>query len=73
MKCVKNVKGAIRRVGNHQAATYVKSGDWMYISKSEWKADRKAAAEKKTALKSKASRKDRRQQKHKSQGEKSNG
>ncbi len=42
MKCIINTDGEIRRVRDDQAAGQVKSGDWMYIPKSEWKESRKA-------------------------------
>ena len=51
MKCIKNANDEIRRVRDDQAVAYVKSGDWEYISKSEWKAARIAIAEKKVATK----------------------
>ncbi len=42
MKCIINTDGEIRRVRDDQAATQVKSGNWMYITKWEWKESRKA-------------------------------
>lgn len=54
MKCIKNINGEIRRVRNDQAVTHVKSGDWEYIPKSEWKAAKVATAEKKVAKKKSA-------------------
>lgn len=65
MKCVKNVDGIIRRVKDEQATAYVKSGDWKYVPKSEWKAFRIAATEKKAAAKQ--GKKGRHQKKGKSQ------
>ena len=41
MKCIKNTDGEIRRVRDDQAADQVKSGNWMYVPKSEWKDSRK--------------------------------
>ena len=45
MKCIKNVKGEIRRVSDRQAATHVRANEWKYIPKSEWKEARKKKAE----------------------------
>ena len=58
MKCIKNEHTEeIRRVGDGQAQTYVELGDWNYIPKEEWKAARKADAEKKVAAEKKAATK----------------
>jgi len=52
MKCIKNVKGEIRRVSDRQAATHVRTNEWEYIPKSEWKEARKKKDEiKKTEAK----------------------
>ncbi len=48
MKCIKNTDGEIRRVRDDHAATQVKSGDWMYIPKSEWKEATRPSKEKDT-------------------------
>ena len=58
MKCIKNVHTEeIRRVRDGQARTYVELGDWNYIPKEEWKAARKATAEKKIAAEKAAKKK----------------
>jgi len=58
MKCIKNVDGTIRRVKDDVAMAHVKSNDWEFIPKSEWKAFKNAkAAEKKKADSSKGQKK----------------
>ena len=37
MKCIKSVDGVISRVHEDRAEIKVKTGDWMYVPKSEWK------------------------------------
>ena len=52
MKCIKNTKGEIRRVSNKHATTHVRTNEWKYIPKLEWKEARKKKAEaKKTGSK----------------------
>ena len=52
MKCIKNVKGEIRRISDRQAAVHTKTNEWKYIPKLEWKEARKKKAEpKKTEAK----------------------
>jgi hypothetical protein len=38
MKCIKNADGKVERVGDELATKRVNSGEWVYCSKTEWKA-----------------------------------
>ena len=37
MKCIKSVDGMVSRVHEAQAEIKVKTGNWMYVPKSQWK------------------------------------
>ena len=37
MKCVKSSSGKIERVGEEKAFRRVKSGEWSYCGKAEWR------------------------------------
>ncbi len=42
MKCIENTKThKIERIGDDDAYKLVSTGEWRYVSKSEWKATRK--------------------------------
>ena len=56
MKCIKNTKGEIRRVSDRHAATHIKTNEWKYIPKSEWKGARKKKTESKKTESEKSSK-----------------
>lgn len=56
MKCIKNTKDEIRRVSDRQAAAHIKTNEWKYTSKSEWKEARKKKAEAKKTKSEKPSK-----------------
>lgn len=41
MKCVKDLADNVKRVSNEKADAYVKTGEYKYCPKREWKESRK--------------------------------
>ena len=51
MKCIKSESGEVKRVKESVASLRVKTGDWSYCPKAEWKEQKRKEKEKKETKK----------------------